>query len=459
MSSAPSSGPERRASRPPRTTSEPTRSQRPRTSSALRRSASAPPSVLELGNRREQCPPHRKPQRDWDEDARRGERDPHHHEDRHRTEQGSNPTERQPVRHGRANRTTRVELDERAGGRRHDEREPEQRQRRSHHDRHVGEQARQIARDAAEEVDSRKQEPLEDGGDDGDRDQEEPKTEEEPRLLHVHRGGRGEDLAPRAPTTDAPPGHRRPGCLDHDEGEQPEEAREDDERRGRVSEQRAQRTRAALDGGAEEVGRARPEQAPGRHGVAAIAPVLRPFDRRQPLRLHVGAGRPVEEGLLQLAPPSLERDPRERVGGGRGVTRDRQDVRHERAVRSPGVVAADPRLGRAAEVQGVGELVGVRAGGRIDDGVGAADDLELVVVPRRLLGALVRAIADLDRALVERIRRVVGVEDELDHLPVALVRVVEVVEGVEEPVLQRELPGRRSSPTPRARRSRGRSLA
>ena len=35
------------------------------------------------------------------------------------------------------------------------------------------------------------------------------------------------------------------------------------------------------------------------------------------------------------------------------------------------------------------------------------------------------------------------VEDELDHLPVALVRVVEVVERVEEPVLERELPGDR----------------
>ena len=112
-------------------------------------------------------------------------------------------------------------------------------------------------------------------------------------------------------------------------------------------------------------------------------------------------------------------------------------------MRSLSVVAADPRLGRAAEIQRLGELVGVRAGGRIDDGMGAADDLELVVVPRRLLGTFVRAVADLDRALVERIRRIVGVEDELDHLPVALVRVVEVVEGVEEPVLQRELPGRR----------------
>ena len=43
--------------------------------------------------------------------------------------------------------------------------------------------------------------------------------------------------------------------------------------------------------------------------------------------------------------------------------------------------------------------------------------------------------------LVEGLRRVGGVEDELDHLPIALVQVVEVVEDVEEPVLERELPG------------------
>ena len=47
------------------------------------------------------------------------------------------------------------------------------------------------------------------------------------------------------------------------------------------------------------------------------------------------------------------------------------------------------------------------------------------------------AVADLDRIATERRSRVGSVEDELDHLPVALVRVVEVVEGVEEPVLER----------------------
>ena len=75
----------------------------------------------------------------------------------------------------------------------------------------------------------------------------------------------------------------------------------------------------------------------------------------------------------------------------------------------------------------------------IDDGMRPVDDLELLVPPGRALGALVRAVADLDRLLRQRLGRVGGVEDELGHLPVALVGVVEVVEGVEEPVLEREL--------------------
>ena len=49
------------------------------------------------------------------------------------------------------------------------------------------------------------------------------------------------------------------------------------------------------------------------------------------------------------------------------------------------------------------------------------------------------AVADGDRLAAERLARVGRVEDELDHLPVALVRVVPVVEDVEEPVLEREL--------------------
>ena len=72
------------------------------------------------------------------------------------------------------------------------------------------------------------------------------------------------------------------------------------------------------------------------------------------------------------------------------------------------------------------------------DRVRAVDDLELVVVPRGPLGTLVLAVPDFERRRSERGRGVLGLEDELDHLPVALVLVVEVVEGVEEPVLERE---------------------
>jgi hypothetical protein len=51
----------------------------------------------------------------------------------------------------------------------------------------------------------------------------------------------------------------------------------------------------------------------------------------------------------------------------------------------------------------------------------------------------VLAVADEPGYLPERLRRCCRIEVELDHLPVALVLVVEVVEGIEDPVLQREL--------------------
>ena len=66
--------------------------------------------------------------------------------------------------------------------------------------------------------------------------------------------------------------------------------------------------------------------------------------------------------------------------------------------------------------------------------------LELVVVPGRALGPLVLRVADQRRRPAERLLRSRGVEDELDHLPVALVLVVPLVERVVEPVLERELP-------------------
>ena len=69
----------------------------------------------------------------------------------------------------------------------------------------------------------------------------------------------------------------------------------------------------------------------------------------------------------------------------------------------------------------------------------AVDPLELRVVPGRPLGALVLAVADLDGRPTESGGDRRSVEDELDHLPVALVQVVPVVEDVEKPVLEREL--------------------
>ena len=109
-------------------------------------------------------------------------------------------------------------------------------------------------------------------------------------------------------------------------------------------------------------------------------------------------------------------------------------------MRPQSVVTSDAGLRGAAEIERRRVLVGVRPGGRVDDRVRAVDDLELVIAPARTLGALVRAVPDLGRLVLRERRRGIGrVEDELDHLPVALVGVVEVVEGVEEPVLQREL--------------------
>ena len=203
---------------------------------------------------------------------------------------------------------------------------------------------------------------------------------------------------------------------------------------------RDERARARLDRAAEEIGRTGPENAARRHRVAPLSPALRPLDRLVPLRLQVRAGRAVEERLLPLAPASLERDPGELPPRRLRVARDRLDVRTELDVRAARVVAADARLGGAPDVQGLRELVRVRARGGVDDRPDSVRELELLVPPVGALGPFVRAEADGLGLLVERLARVAGVEDEADHLPVALVQVVEVVERVEEPVLERELP-------------------
>ncbi len=105
------------------------------------------------------------------------------------------------------------------------------------------------------------------------------------------------------------------------------------------------------------------------------------------------------------------------------------------------VVAADALLGGAADVERFVVEVGVRAGRGIHDRPAPVDQLELVVAPVGLFRALVLAVADRDGLLREGLFGILGVEDELDHLPVALVQVVPVVEDVEDPVLERELAG------------------
>ena len=74
------------------------------------------------------------------------------------------------------------------------------------------------------------------------------------------------------------------------------------------------------------------------------------------------------------------------------------------------VVAADARLGGAPDVQGLRELVRVRARGGVDDRPDSVRELELLVAPVGALGPFVRAEADGLGLLVERLARVAGVE-------------------------------------------------
>src|SRR4029077_18943637 len=158
-----------------------------------------------------------------------------------------------------------------------------------------------------------------------------------------------------------------------------------------------QRPRAVADRPAEEVGRRRPEHAPGGDGEALVAPVLRPRDRLRPLRLQVRPGRAVEERGLELAPAALEVDPRELGPGLSRIARDRRDRWAELVVRAGRVVAADALLCRAPEEQPGVEEVRVGAGRRVHDRVCAVDELELVVAPGRLLRSLVLAVPDAGR--------------------------------------------------------------
>ena len=84
-------------------------------------------------------------------------------------------------------------------------------------------------------------------------------------------------------------------------------------------------------------------------------------------------------------------------------------------MRPEGVVATDAGLGGAAEMERLGELVRVRPRCRVHDRVRAVDELQLFIAPGGPLGSFVRAVADLDRILLQRLARICRVEQELDQ--------------------------------------------
>ena len=236
---------------------------------------------------------------------------------------------------------------------------------------------------------------LQEGRQQLDRDEQHADPEHQPGFGHVHARRCREGLAPR--TTARQPKRRDGAPRGSREGveEQQRQCRQQQrELQGTVDELH-QRPRAVADRPAEEVGRRGPEHAAGGDGEALVAPALRPRDRLRPLRLQVRPGRAVEERRLELAPAALEVDPRELGSGLSRIARDRRDRRAELVVRTGRVVAADALLCRAPEEQPRVEEVRVRAGRRVDDRVGAVDELELVVAPGRLLRSLVLAVADL----------------------------------------------------------------
>ena len=131
-------------------------------------------------------------------------------------------------------------------------------------------------------------------------------------MLHVHPAGGREDLTTRSASRKAKRRHRPPGRTGHDEEHQRDQRTEQEEGDRGIAQQLDERRRASGDGAAEEVGRARPEHASGRHRVAAVSPLLGPGDRLGPLALQIGPCRTVEEGRLKLSPATLEGEPRER---------------------------------------------------------------------------------------------------------------------------------------------------
>ena len=222
-----------------------------------------------------------------------------------------------------------------------------------------------------------------------------------------------------------------------------------------ITEESRQTGGALLHGAAEEVCRPGSEDAAGRDRVAPRSPSIRPADRRESIASSGLACRAVVECPLKLAPASFEVDPRERLLRGGRIARDRL---HDRAGaprcgprgcrRSPRPPARRSRPRKSAGL----EVVGVRSRQPgTPPGVRTVRRARACPRPsRRARRPRVGCSRPRTGSLGQRLLGAGSVEEELDHLPVPLVLVVEVVEDVEEPVLQGE-PGRMPRPRPTTR--------
>ena len=355
--------------------------------------------------------------------------------------QRAEPSERQAIRVDRADLVPPVDFGQGHRRRRLHEPEAEQCERRAERDHEQHQRARPLARGVhPQQPEAAEHGRLHERDHDPERDEDESDAHEEPDPPRgVHARGTGQDPPPGAPVCKAKRHAGPPRGASHEPDEQQEQDPDRDQGRRRVPDEGRHGGGTGLDPAAEEVRRAGAEDSARGHCVASGAPALGPRDGLGPLCLEVRAGRAVVERLLQLAPASLERDPRVRLRSRGRVARNRLHDGLDLLVRPEGVVAAHPRVRRAAEVEGGAELVRVAARRGVYDRVRPVDELELLVTPVGLLGALVRAVADRRRLRLQRFGGIGRVEVELDHLPVAFVRVVEVVEDVEEPVLEGDL--------------------
>ena len=163
-----------------------------------------------------------------------------------------------------------------------------------------------------------------------------------------------------------------------------------------------------------------------------------PAKRLAPLRLGRRAGRPVVDALLQLSPGALVREPGELAARPRNSLGQQLDRVGDFPLWSPCVVAAEPgAVLSATEVERRAVEGRMRAGGRVHHRVRALLS-QLRVRPLRRLTAAVLGVVGLIGARRDRLGDGARAEEQLQHLPVALMLVVEVVEVPVEPVLQRK---------------------